>query len=272
MERFRNGGAPVLRAIRNADREIARDYKQKGMPMPVKMIRRDENWAEIYLGDESGQSSLSTDDIATLDGLLADLAADPPALVHVRQLAANFCTGREAGKPADHTPEVYQLLARCVNRWARLPSITVATARGRCEGFGVGFLSQADLSLGGQSLVLKFPEILAGFAPTIVIGWLTKRMAWQQAARWVLTGVEIDSATAEHAGLVGEIFEDSALESEGDLLIKHLLALNGDALRECKRFALANAQIAPGLWEIPAADSLVRQRVQVAALGRSVDH
>lgn len=226
--------------------------------MPIRYALRD-GVADIVLADGDKGNVLPISEIQELESILAELKTAVPLVTVIRQEGRDFCLGRAHDSGGLTRPQLFSLLVGCTTAWAELPGLTVAAGRGRCEGFGVGFLAQADISIVGESLALRFPEIESGFAPAIVEGWLLKRVAWQVAAPWLLTARPIDAHEAAARGLVSQVEADGGVDDHLTQTVDTLKRLDRRALLECKRYARAIAEVPRSVAGAFAADALVRQ-------------
>ncbi|HEY0247517.1 MAG TPA: enoyl-CoA hydratase/isomerase family protein [Gryllotalpicola sp.] len=238
--------------------------------MSVHEIDRGNGVAEIVLRDDGDGIKLTTAQIRELNGFVGN-AHDPSRLITIiRQEGDDFCLGRIADADEHGEPVIYELLAGTTDLWAKVPGVTIAAASGRIQGFGVGFVMQADISIVADDAVFRFPEIEAGFAPAIVAAWLVKRLSWQTIAPWLLTAAPIQASVARGLGLVGELAATAELSARADAYREALLGFNADAVREIKRFSTAALENPSSTWVQSAVDSLVRQHVE--AVEKSAAH
>jgi enoyl-CoA hydratase/carnithine racemase len=226
--------------------------------MAIEYSERD-GIAEIVLADGENGNVLAIEDIKRLEAILREVRASVPLVTVMRQEGRDFCRGRAHDSGGLTRPELFSLLVRCTALWGDLPGLTVAAAHGRCEGFGVGFVAQADISIVGESLTFVFPEIKSGFAPAIVAGWLLHRVPWQVAAPWLLTARPIAAEEARSHGLVGQVVPDGEVAAQLHDALDSLRQLDRRALLECKRYARAIAEVPRPVVHTFAADALVRQ-------------
>jgi enoyl-CoA hydratase/carnithine racemase len=230
--------------------------------MSVNEIDHGNGIAEIVLIDDGSGIKLTTPQIRELNGLVR-AAHDPGRLVTIiRQQGPDFCLGRVPDADEHGEPAIYELLAGTTDLWASVPGVTIAAPSGRVEGFGVGFVMQADISVVAAGTTFRFPEIAAGFAPAIVAAWLVKRLSWQTIAPWLLTAAPFDATVALGHGLISEVVPGAAQPGRVDDFVATLRELNPDALREVKRFSRAALENPSATWVQSAVDSLVRQHVQ----------
>jgi enoyl-CoA hydratase/carnithine racemase len=103
----------------------------------------------------------------------------------------------------------------------------------------------------------SFPEILAGYAPTIVMSWLPRAIPRRRAFEMVTTGAWIDAATARHDGLVTEVVSADALAARVDERIAELSRLPVTAVRDVKSFLARTRAMDPATASAASVDSLV---------------
>ena len=230
--------------------------------MPVTQNVLADGVAEIVLSpSEDGTGpAVTTAEIHELRSYLLDAHRDERRVTVVRQSGADFCLGRVPDGDEHGEPAIYQLLASTTDLWSTVPGITVAAASGRVQGFGVGFVMQADISVVADATTFSFPEIQAGFAPSIVAAWLVRRVRWQTAAPWLLTGQPVPAEVALRRGLVSETAADPNARARE--YVDTLTGLDDYSLRECKRFGRMAEDLSREAWVATAVDSLVRQHVQ----------
>lgn len=171
-------------------------------------------------------------------------AATEPALrfVRLRSRGDVFCLGREGASREGPRPaaRAVQAVAGAIVGLNELlqttPLVVVAEVQGDAAGFGAGLVGNADLALAAEGARFSFPEILAGYAPTIVISWLTRAVPRKRAFEMVATGAWVDGATALRDGLITEVVSRNRLEARVDERIGELAALDATALRDAKSF------------------------------------
>lgn len=230
--------------------------------MPVTQNVLGEGVAEIVLSpaaDGTGPA-LTTAEIRELRSYVLAAHDDDRRVTVIRQSGPDFCLGRVPDADEHGEPAIYELLASTTDAWSRVPGITVAAASGRVQGFGVGFVMQADVSVVADSTTFRFPEIEAGFAPAIVAGWLARRVQWQTAAPWLLTAMPVPAEVVLRHGLVSETAGDP--DARAREFVTTLTGLDDYSLRECKRIGRAAEDLPRDVWVSAAVDSLVRQHVQ----------
>ncbi|MQA75332.1 MAG: hypothetical protein GEU88_13485 [Solirubrobacterales bacterium] len=191
-------------------------------------------------------------------------AADEPGLrfVRLRSRGAVFCLGREgASREAPPPPRAVRAVAASIAGLNELlqttPLVVVVEVQGDAAGFGAGLVGNADVAVAAQGARFSFPEILTGYAPTIVIGWLTRTVPRKRAFEMVATGAWVDGETALSDGLITEVVPGARLEARVDERITELAALDATALRDTKTFLSRTRAMDPASAAGASIDSLV---------------
>lgn len=172
---------------------------------------------------------------------LAEAAADKTLrLLVIEGCGDDFCSGREPDAPR---PENAAQFARALGRIVRVnellqsfPGISLAAVRGKAFGFGCGLAVQSDVTLAAADARFAFPEIRAGFPPTIVMSYLSRWMHRKKALELVMTGGELSAAEAERQGLVNRVVPPDQLADEKGRWIETLAARDLDGLHATKAF------------------------------------
>ena len=110
---------------------------------------------------------------------LTEAAADKALRVLVIEgRGHDFCSGRQPDVPR---PENAAQFAGALSRIVRVnkllqsfPGISLAVVQGKAFGFGCGLAVQSDVTLAAADARFAFPEINAGFPPTIVMSYLSR--------------------------------------------------------------------------------------------------
>lgn len=227
--------------------------------------------ATLLVTADNGEENLfSVAMVKELSDELAAAASEPDLrFVRLRSRGDVFCLGREgASGEATPAPRDVQAVAAAIvglnERLQTTPLVVVAEVQGDAAGFGAGLVGNADLAVAAEGARFSFPEILAGYAPTIVIGWLTRTIARKRAFEMVATGAWVDAKTALRDGLITEVVPDERLETRVDERIGELAAVDAIALRDAKGFFSHTRAMDPASAAAASIDSLA-----VAVAGRA---
>ncbi|MCY4486604.1 MAG: enoyl-CoA hydratase/isomerase family protein [Deltaproteobacteria bacterium] len=182
---------------------------------------------------------------------LAEAAADKTLrLMVIEGRGDDFCAGREPDVPR---PENAAQFAEALGRIVRVnellqsfPGISLAVVRGRAFGFGCGVAVQSDVTLAAADARFAFPEIKAGFPPTIVMSYLSRWIHRKKALELVMTGGELSAEEAERQGLVNRVVPADQLEDEKTRWTEMLTGRDLDGLQATKAFFRDTAEWSTG--------------------------
>ena len=182
---------------------------------------------------------------------LAEAAADKTLrLMVIEGRGDDFCAGREPDVPR---PENAAQFAEALGRIVRVnellqsfPGISLAVVRGRAFGFGCGMAVQSDVTLAAAGARFAFPEIKAGFPPTIVMSSLSRWIHRKKALELVMTGGELSAEEAERQGLVNRVVPADRLEDEKARWIETLAGRDLEGLQATKAFFRDTAEWSTG--------------------------
>lgn len=174
-------------------------------------------------------------------GALRREAAEPRARVlRVRADGDVFCLGRErAGQSeAQIRAEVNRLVA-LKHEIMTSPLISVAEVAGDAAGFGVGLAVACDFTVVAATATLAFPEMRSGLPPAAIMAYLGRYALPKRIFPLVLLAPDFTAAHACEIGLITQVAPRESLTAEVDHLIGRILALDADAVRQCKAYFLA---------------------------------
>jgi enoyl-CoA hydratase/carnithine racemase len=133
-----------------------------------------------------------------------------------------FCAGNDiAEMPALGPTEARGLSRRwqkIMDRFGRLPQVTIAAVRGYALGGGCMLAAAQDLRMAEASARFGLPEVTLGFNPSYGIARILDIVGGGPARDLLLTGRAVDAAEALRMGLVSRVVPDGALESAVDEL------------------------------------------------------
>jgi enoyl-CoA hydratase/carnithine racemase len=219
----------------------------------------------VATADAGDENRYSPAMIQQLGDAIGDAAADPEMrFVRLAARGRAFCLGRGAppttggGKPS---PDAIRGLAGAIVRVNELlqtvPLVVVAEVQGDAAGFGAGLVGNADVAVAAEHARFSFPEILDGFAPSIVMSWLPVNVPRKRAFEMVATGAWTDARTALHDGLLTEVVPADRLEPRVDERIEELARASAPALRDVKTFLGRRRAMDPASAAHASVDSLV---------------
>jgi enoyl-CoA hydratase/carnithine racemase len=173
--------------------------------------------ARLTLERPEALNALNRDVAAALEDSLGRLErARDVSVVVLSGRGRAFCAGNDiAEMPALSPTEAEALSQRwqdIMDRFARLPQVTIAAVRGYALGGGCMLAAAQDLRIAETGARFGLPEITLGFNPSYGIARLLDLVGGGHARELLLTGRTIDAAEALRMGLVTRVVPDGALE------------------------------------------------------------
>jgi len=174
--------------------------------------------------------ALNALDRATASGIEAALdrldGAREIAAVIVSGSGRAFCAGNDVAEmPGLTAPEAEALSLRwqtIVDRFARLPQVTIAAVRGYALGGGCMLALAQDLRVAEASARFGLPEVGLGFNPSDGIARLHDGVGGGHARDLLLTGRMVPAEEARAMGLVNEVVPDGSLDARAAELAERI--------------------------------------------------
>jgi enoyl-CoA hydratase/carnithine racemase len=219
----------------------------------------------VATADAGEENLYSPAMISQLGDAIADAAGDlDMRFVRLAARGPAFCLGRGAppaagdGRPgADAMRELAGAIVRVNELLQTTPLVVVAEVQGDAAGFGAGLVGNADVAVAADHARFCFPEILDGFAPSIVMSWLPTNVPRKRAFEMVATGAWTDAQTALRDGLLTEVVPAGRLATRVDERIEELARASAPALRDVKAFLARRRAMDPASAAQASVDSLV---------------
>jgi len=149
------------------------------MTHPDLIVEQREAVATLTLNRPDKNNTVDAGMMTAMVEWLNLLAADEEVrIVLLGGEGDHFCGGRDPGPTRpDDVAGWSQVLGQIVatnQALASFPGITVALAKGEVRGFGFGLAVQCDITLAAEDARFSFPEIKAGFPPSVVMSYLSR--------------------------------------------------------------------------------------------------
>ena len=174
--------------------------------------------AWLRLNRPQALNALNRELTSAIEGALDDLAAreDVTVLV-VSGRGRAFCSGNDIAEMASITPAEAEALASCqaalMDRFSRLPQVTIAAIDGYALGGGLMLAVAQDLRIASDRARLGLPEVTLGFNPAYGIARLLDVLGGGHGRDLLLTGRTIHASEALKLGLVNRVVAAATLES-----------------------------------------------------------
>ena len=217
------------------------------------LLEKAGDTASLTLNRPEKGNAVDSELMTALIESLAEAAADKALrLLVIEGRGDDFCSGRQPDTPR---PENAAQFAEGLGRIVRVnkllqsfPGISMAVVRGKAFGFGCGLAVQSDVTLAAADARFAFPEINAGFPPTIVMSYLSRWIHRKKALELVMTGGEISAEEAERQGLVNRVVPPDQLAEEKGRWLENLASRDLKGLQATKAFFRDTAE-----WSTDAA-------------------
>lgn len=211
------------------------------------ILTREGEVANIVLNRPEAGNAVDPELMSELTASLGEAVSDSElGLLVLEGRGEHFCSGREPGrnKPerAEDWAAVLGQIVRVNELLQSFPGVTLSLVRGKAFGFGCGLAVQSDITIAADDARFAFPEINAGFPPTVVMSYLSRWMHRKKAFELVITGGELDAREAERHGLVNCVVPAARLDEEKGIWIAKLLRLEPEARRATKAFFRETAE------------------------------
>jgi enoyl-CoA hydratase/carnithine racemase len=174
--------------------------------------------AWLRLNRPQALNALNRDLTGALEGALDEVAAreDVRVLV-VSGRGRAFCAGNDIAEMASITPAAAEALASrqagLMDRFSRLPQVTMAAIDGYALGGGLMLAVAQDLRIASDRSRLGLPEVTLGFNPAYGIARLLDIVGGGPGRDLLLTGRTVHPSEALRLGLVNRVVAAPTLES-----------------------------------------------------------
>jgi enoyl-CoA hydratase len=181
-------------------------------------LNRDGAVASLYLARPEALNALNRALTGALEEALDQVAAmDDVAVLLVGGRGRAFCAGNDVREMATVSAEDAEQLANrhavLMDRFTRLPQVTIAVVDGYALGGGLMLAVAQDLRLASDRARFGLPEVTLGFNPAYGIARLLDVLPGGHARELLLTGRTIRASDALRMGLVNRVVAAPTLEA-----------------------------------------------------------
>jgi enoyl-CoA hydratase/carnithine racemase len=174
--------------------------------------------AWLRLGRTRALNALNRDLTAAIESALDDVAArDAVSVLVVNGRGRAFCAGNDVAEMATLTAAEAEALATrqaaLMDRFSRLPQVTIAAIDGYALGGGLMLAVAQDLRIASDRARLGLPEVTLGFNPAYGIARLLDVVGGGVGRDLLLTGRTVHASEALRLGLVNRVVAAPTLEA-----------------------------------------------------------
>ncbi|WP_424631454.1 enoyl-CoA hydratase [Bradyrhizobium sp. SYSU BS000235] len=116
----------------------------------------------------------------------------------------------------------------------QFPSPVIARLKGWCLGGGLEVAAACDLRIAAQDAKFGMPEVKVGIPSVIHAALLPRLIGWGRARWLILTGANIDAATALSWGLVDQVVAETDLDTAIMAVASSIAECGAEAMRSQK--------------------------------------
>ena len=202
-------------------------------------LTREDAVARLTLDRPGALNALDRATADAIEASLGDLERDTRVrVVIVGGRGRAFCAGNDVAEMPGLDRAAAEALSHrwqsIVDRFARLPQVTIAAVHGYALGGGLMLALAQDLRIAEASARFGLPEIGLGFTPSYGIARLFDVLGGGHARDLILTGRTIHATEAHRIGLVSDVVADGMIERAANALASRIAAHPGAALARTK--------------------------------------
>ena len=174
--------------------------------------------AWLRLARPEALNALNRELTAALEGALDRVAAmDEVTVLIIAGRGRAFCAGNDIAEMATLVPEEAEALAlrqaKLMDRFSRLPQVTIAQVDGHALGGGFMLAISQDLRIASDRARFALPEVTLGFNPAYGIARTLDVLGGGVARDLLLTGRTVRGTDALRLGLVNRVVASPTLEA-----------------------------------------------------------
>jgi enoyl-CoA hydratase/carnithine racemase len=218
------------------------------MAGPPVTVARDGPVVTLVLSRPSRRNPLSLETMAALRAELVRAGGDPAVrAVVVGAQGTVFCAGHDLRELATEDPGAHEAIftacAELMLTIHRLAVPVIARVQGLATAAGCQLAAACDLAIAGASARFATPGVRIGLFCTTPMVEVARAVGRSRASLMLLTGDQIDAATAREWGLVARVVPDDHLDEEAMALARRVASASRATLALGKRAIAANLDL-----------------------------
>jgi enoyl-CoA hydratase len=203
-------------------------------------IETSDGVAWLYLNRPAALNALNRPLTVALDGALDEIAArEDVRVLIVAGRGRAFCAGNDivelATLSASDAEALATTQAHLMDRFARLPQVTLAAVEGYALGGGCMIALAQDLRLASDRARFGLPEVTLGFNPAYGIARLLDVVGGSVARELLLTPRVLRAQDALRLGLVNRVVAAATLHETADMWAQEIARAPREGLAATKR-------------------------------------
>jgi enoyl-CoA hydratase/carnithine racemase len=207
--------------------------------MPLVEITTDHGVGWLRLNRPEALNALSTALTQALEEAVERVAAmDDVGVLVVTGRGRAFCAGNDLAEMGSLSAEAAAALATrqaaLMDRFSRLPQVTMAAVDGHALGGGLMLAVAQDLRIASDRARFGLPEVTLGFNPAYGIARLLDIAGGGHARDLLLTGRTVHASEALRMGLINRVVAPPTLEASAGAWAAEIAASPREGLAATK--------------------------------------
>jgi methylglutaconyl-CoA hydratase len=205
-------------------------------------LETDHGCTTVWLNRPERHNAFHEGVIAELSQCFERLSADPAVrMIVLAGRGRSFCAGADLGwmqrqALADYDTNIADArrLALMLRTIAQSPKPTLARVHGAALGGGLGLVSACDMAIASTQASFGTTEVRLGLTPSTISPYVLAAIGERAARRYFLTGERFDAREALRIGLIHELAEPEALDTQLSKILDALRQSGPQAQAHCK--------------------------------------
>jgi methylglutaconyl-CoA hydratase len=202
----------------------------------------DRGCATVWLNRPDKHNAFHEGVIAELTRCFEQLSVDPAVrMIVLAGRGRSFCAGadlewmqRQASATYDANMADARRLALMLRTIAQTPKPTVARVHGGAFGGGLGLVCVCDIAMATPEATFGTTEVRLGLTPSTISPYVLSAIGERAARRYFLSGERFDAREALRIGLIHELTDTTALDSQLAGVLDALRQSGPQAQAHCK--------------------------------------
>jgi len=187
----------------------------------------------------------------------------------LNSVGKGFCAGADlnwmkgmANYSYEENVKDSQLLLNCFESIYSCPKPVICVVQGYAFGGGLGLIAASDIVIADkQKSLFCFSEATLGIIPSVISGYVGKRMSSSKMRKLFLTAERFDANSAYDFGLVDEVVDEKNLQERIDFYIKLLKKVGPLAVGEVKKLVDCFVDLDEKDFKMHSVKTIARLRV-----------
>ncbi len=234
------------------------------------LVEIKESIAYVTLNRPSVLNAMDEQMMKQITQTFSTLGDDESVRVIVLKSAGKgFCAGADLNwmkSMADYSYEENiedsKLLLKCFESIYSCPKPVICVVEGYAFGGGLGLIAASDIVIADkQKSLFCFSEATLGIIPSVISGYVGKRMPSAKMRKLFLTAERFDADSAYDVGLVDEVATEENLQNKIDFYIKLLKKVGPLTVGEVKKLVDSFVELGNRDFKMHSVDTIARLRI-----------